>query len=361
VGPVVSSDLSVIDRLLCDVAVVALPLIHLEPLNSSDEAEKVARDPTYNPQFRYAMPDPELLTPHLAKMERIDLPEAGVGLFFRQARDYLCARLRMRLHLGETEHWQEQVYSPAPQRVHSLAQRILNNPRPSPRRTLDRPFQAEDLARVLKARLKQYRLEDWHVAVHSNISATNTDSANRLVNIRADLTYSMEEMKRLAVHEVDTHVLRAANGYCQPYHIFAVGAVPSYLMTEEGLAVVNEERMGYIDAARNRTFAGRVLAAARATTGPFSEVYAELRDHGFSHAESFNSAKRVKRGLADTSQPGGYIKDQAYLWGRILIEEYVLGGGDLSRLYIGKIALEHVPISQELGLRPARYIPYPYS
>ena len=166
---------------------------------------------------------------------------------------------------------------------------------------------------------------------------------------------------RLVVHEIDTHVLRAANGYCQPYRIFAVGAVPSYLMTEEGLAVVNEERMGYSDHPRTRLFAARVLAAMSALTQSFSVVYAELRDRGFSHGEAFVITRRVKRGLTDTSMPGGYIKDHAYLWGRVQVEEYVLGGGDLSRLYVGKIALEHVPFVEDLGLAPPRYLPYPYS
>jgi hypothetical protein len=132
-------------------------------------------------------------------------------------------------------------------------------------------------------------------------------------------------------------------------------------MTEEGLAVVNEERMGYIDAQRNRVFAGRVLAALRALAGSFLDVYREQRDHGFTHDEAFVITTRVKRGLTDSARPGGYIKDQVYLWGRLLIEEYVLSGGDLSRLYVGKISLDHLPVVRELGLRPPRYIPYPYS
>ena len=46
-----------------------------------------------------------------------------------------------------------------------------------------------------------------------------------------------------------------------------------------------------------------------------------------------------------------------YLWGRILVEEYILTGGELERLYLGKIAIEHVPIVEQLGLRPASILP----
>ncbi|MEO6951025.1 MAG: tyrosine/phenylalanine carboxypeptidase domain-containing protein [Polyangia bacterium] len=348
------------DRLLCLAASEALPLHHLDPINSAAEMAKVALDPNYNPIFEYPHQDEALLAAHIEKLQSLDLPGYGVGMFFTQAREYLVKRIGLRLNIGDESHWAQQLYPRAPEHVIQLARRILKQPQQS-QRPVERPFRATDQVKLVTARLRQYGLEDWRVEVRPNLSATNTDPTNRLINLRADLQASMEEMKRLVVHEIDTHVLRAANGYSQPYRIFAVGAVPSYLMTEEGLAVINEERMGYIDTARTRVFAARVIAAMAALTSSFRDVYAELRDLGFSHPESFTMTRRVKRGLCHTEAPGGYIKDHAYLWGRVLVEEYVLTGGDLSRLYFGKIALEHVPFVEDLGLLPPRYLPYPYS
>jgi hypothetical protein len=349
-----------VDQLLCSAAMDALPLSPFDAINSTEELEKVAATPTYNPQFRYAQQNESRLQHLRTQLEQLDLPGYGVGVFFRQARDYLVRRLDLRLNFGNDEHWAVPLYPTPPERVITLARRILSQPQPR-ERSVERTFRASDQLRLVTARLRQYNLPDWRVEVKANLSGTNTDPTNRVVNLRGDLTYSMEEMKRLVVHEVDTHVLRAANGYCQPYRLFAVGAVPSYLMTEEGLAVVNEERMGYIDHARTRLYAARVVAAMSAATSPFSTVYAEMRDLHFSHVDAFVIAKRVKRGLSDTSCPGGYIKDHVYLWGRVLVEEFVLSGGDLSRLYVGKIALEHVPFVEDLGLQPPRYLPYPYS
>jgi hypothetical protein len=348
------------DELLCAAASEALPLSYLDPSNSAEEMARVGSDPSHNPRFTYPTPPEAKLTRLRAQLDVLDLPGHGVGLFFRQARDYLLRRLDLRINLGNDAAWVEPLYPSAPDRVIALARRILSQPQQT-QRPLERPFRASDQVRLVSQRLRQYNLADWRVEVRTNLSATNTDPANRVVNLRADLTYSMEEMKRLVVHEVDTHVLRAANGYSQPYRIFAVGAVPSYLMTEEGLAVVNEERMGYIDHARTRMFAARVIAAHAAATQPFSIVYRELRDHGFAHDEAFVITRRVKRGLCDTAAPGGYIKDHVYLWGRVMVEEFVLSGGDLSRLYVGKIALEHVPFVEDLGLLPPKLLPYPYT
>jgi hypothetical protein len=349
-----------IDKLLCHAATEALPLSHLDPTNSADERAKVEADPRYDPVFTYATQPREKIEALCNKLEALELPGFGVGVFFRQARDYLCKRIGQRLNLANDQHWEEQLYPSVPDRVLQLARRILSQPA-SAARPVERPFRATDQVRLVTGRLRQYGLHDWRVEVKPNLAATNTDPANRVINLRADLQASMEEMKRLVVHEIDTHVLRAANGYSQPYHIFAVGAVPSYMMTEEGLAVVNEERMGYIDVPRTRMFAARTIASMAALTQPFHLVYAEMRDYGFSHADAYNITRRVKRGLGHTAEPGGFVKDHVYLWGRVLVEEFVLGGGDLSRLYVGKIALEHVPFVDDLGLLPPRYLPYPYS
>jgi hypothetical protein len=348
------------DRVLCGTSGDVLPLEHLEPINAAQESERVERDPAYDPQFRYAEQDRDALLWVRDRLDALELGSEGVSKFFVEARDYLRARLMLRLHRGENEHWTEQLYPMPPDEVVREARRIVATPRQIPR-TSQRFFNAEAQAEALRARIAQYGIVGWDVRIRSNISSTNTDPSNRLINLRDDLTYSMEGLKRLVVHEVDTHVLRAVNGYKQPYLIFAVGAVPSYLMTEEGMAVVNEERMGYIDIPRTRAFAGRVVAAVRALGGPFHDVYQELRDYAFSHSEAFTMAKRVKRGLSDTRAPGGYIKDQAYFWGRLQVEDYLVKGGDLSRLYVGKVALEHVQYLQELGLRPPRYLPLPYS
>lgn len=350
---------SEIDDALCAAAQLALPLFPLEPTNSVEESERVARDPRYNPRFTYAEQPADELQAALRRLASLDISPAGVGKFFLEARAYLTQRLLLRLHLGDDERWARPLYPDAPATVRTLARGILADPVRA-LAPIKRPFRAEHLVRLMEARIREYGLTDWKVQAKPNLSASNTDSANRVVNVRGGTAYSLEEMKRLVVHEVDIHVLRSANGARQPYRLFAVGAVPSYLMTEEGLAVINEERMGYVDVPRTRIFAGRLLASMHARTGSFAEVYAEQRDHGFSHDDAYNTTRRVKRGIHDTRNPGGFTKDHAYLCGRVLVEEYVVAGGAIEQLMVGKIALEHLPHVATLGLVPAHYTPLPY-
>ncbi len=61
---------------------------------------------------------------------------------------------------------------------------------------------------------------------------------------------------------------------------------------------------------------------------------------------------RVKRGLKDTSAPGGFIKDHVYLEGKRALEGFIAKGGNITPLYAGKIGL----VEEGIILPPA-YLP----
>ena len=65
------------------------------------------------------------------------------------------------------------------------------------------------------------------------------------------------------------------------------------------------------------------------------------RDYGFSGNTSFKITMRVHRG-------GGYTKDAIYLKGLIQLLNFIKAGGDITYLYGGKFALEHLPLIEEL-------------
>ena len=48
---------------------------------------------------------------------------------------------------------------------------------------------------------------------------------------------------------------------------------------------------------------------------------------------------------------GGYTKDAVYLRGLVQVLDYLASGGDIEPLYLGKIALEHLPFIDELRWR----------
>jgi uncharacterized protein (TIGR02421 family) len=336
-----------------------LPMRFLEPLNGEEERARFMSTPGYNPQFAYhAIPDTEyaLLRERLEALVPDDSP---VGQLFERTRGYLLRRLKLRQVIGTSKFWDPDLYGPPSEDLIAIAEQILEA-RPPVEHVTDSIHTADRLVAMCEQALRQYGLGEWRVIARPHISSSNVESANRLIIVRADQLYSMTSIKRLIVHEIETHVLRAANGYLQPLRIFGAAVIPGYLTTEEGLALVNEERAGYIDHSRLRVLAARVVAAHLARLTSFREIYDRLIRSGLSENEAWTTVKRVKRGLGDTSVPGGYIKDHVYLWGKIKLEQFLVDGGDLAGLYVGKIGLEMLHLVQALGMRPAKYLPRSY-
>ena len=141
----------------------------------------------------------------------------------------------------------------------------------------------------------------------------------------------------------------------QPLRVFAAG-LAGHEALQEGLAMFAEYLVGGFNQARLRIVAARVVAVRRLVEGaPFPAVVAELsQKHGLPLRAAFGLAVRVFRG-------GGLTRDAIYLRGLLQLLAYLGDGGPLEPLLVGKIAIEQVPLVEELVrrqiLRPARLRP----
>jgi uncharacterized protein (TIGR02421 family) len=150
---------------------------------------------------------------------------------------------------------------------------------------------------------------------------------------------------------VGTHVVTWYNGLAQPLGQLATG-LAGYEELQEGLAVLAEHLAGGLSSARLRTLAGRVVAVHHVAHGAsFVESYRDLTaTHGFSDHQAFSLCLRAHRS-------GGLTKDAIYLRGLVRLLEYLQHDGDLDPLFLGKVALHHLPALRELRwreyLRPA--------
>jgi uncharacterized protein (TIGR02421 family) len=187
------------------------------------------------------------------------------------------------------------------------------------------------------------------VEVREDVVGLMVTQGNLLVGGALDIPASRVEA--LLHHEVGTHVLTWYNGLAQPLGLMATG-LAGYEELQEGLAVLAEHLAGGLPAARLRTLAGRVVAVHHVAHGAdFVESYRELRGtHGFSDLQAFTLCVRAHRS-------GGLTKDAIYLRGLVELLEYLEQDGDLDPLFLGKVALRHVPALRELRwreyLRPA--------
>ena len=196
--------------------------------------------------------------------------------------------------------------------------------------------------------MRGYREQDPlfpdELEVREGIAAGLMVSRGRLL-LRPDLELSEARLDALLEHEIGTHVVTWFNGSAQPLRVLGTG-LARYEALQEGLAVLAEHLAGGIDAARMRVLAARVLAAHAVAAGcSFLELFHLLEgDLGLPRRTAFQTAVRALRG-------GGMTKDLAYMRGLLEVVEHVRAGGELEPLYVGKIAISHLPILTALRER----------
>lgn len=207
---------------------------------------------------------------------------------------------------------------------------------------------AEALAAAARDEIDYYheRLPGFvaKVEVRDDVAASMMVAHDRLL-VSSTASVSRRGVAPLLHHEIGTHLLTYFNGQQQPFQQLYAG-LARYEELQEGLAVLAEYLVGGWNAPRLRTIAGRVLAVqAMVERRSFLETFHLLHgEHHLAPKAAFMTTLRVFRG-------GGLTKDAIYLRGLHRLVEYLRAGHDAEPLYVGKIALEHVPLVQELRRR----------
>ncbi len=216
---------------------------------------------------------------------------------------------------------------------------------------------ADEAAATFESELSAYGLHDWRVLVRSALVADCTVGWKRLY-LRQGALFSPEHVASLVAHEIETHILTSENGSQQPSTLFRRGFA-NYLETQEGLAVFNQNRVLSPYHEKRNGPARSVLAVAYALEHSFVDLRRYLQEElGYRSAKALTKAIELKRGLHDTSEPGSFTKSLVYFRGWRAVERFAGQGGDLRRLYIGKIALEDLELAEKVpGVKKPAIIP----
>jgi hypothetical protein len=180
----------------------------------------------------------------------------------------------------------------------------------------------------------------------------------RKIFVREGAHFTEEHIASLIAHEIETHVITSENGAAQPYQIFRRGFA-NYLDTQEGLAVYNHIRVLSPYHEKRYQHAKNVLGIAYAMEHSFADTRKYLEDElGFSSDKAIMKAIDFKRGFSRTSEPGAFTRGLTYFRGYRAIEQFVREGGDLKRLYTGKLAIEDLSLVEQLeNLLPPLILP----
>ena len=131
--------------------------------------------------------------------------------------------------------------------------------------------------------------------------------------MRLPLQYNKVSLEGALNHEIGTHVIRRLNHKENCVR----KPSPEGKLIEEGLAVINQlinEDHPFLFKA-----ALRYIASVYASKMGFSDLFRHLKKYVKDDSDCWRECVRVKRGMANTAQKGGYYKDQSYLIGAIIL------------------------------------------
>lgn len=322
-------------------------LLNVTPVNAAEawadfERSDFGTAPTL--RLRPLEFEPDLVRRDLFDLEVENVSDPALHALFRAKRDEMARQITA-LEDRDTSRFvygSLQLYGTVAAPLASAAEELLDTIPPQAPST--RTVTAGAFADAARAECDRYRAVypgfPVAVEVRDDVSELMVSFGRLLVPesaaIRAD------RVEALLHHEVGTHVVTYQNGARQPLTLLTIG-LPGYDETQEGLAVLAEYLTGGLDPRRLRVLAARVVAVGMMLDGAgFLEIFESLRTERRMPARTaWSIAIRVVVG-------GGSVMDAIYLRGITRILDALAEGSSLDALFVGKLALDHIPLIQDL-------------
>ena len=182
---------------------------------------------------------------------------------------------------------------------------------------------------------------DCEIVVSDDLSSLMMVSHGKFY-IDAGIRIPRARIQPLLQHEMGTHIVTRHNGSRQALRQLEVG-LAHYDPLQEGLGVLAEYLSGFLPGARLRMLAARVVAAQMASHREGAAAIFDVlhRTHELPTDDAFDVTVRALRG-------GGLTKDAVYLRGLCELVDYLREGGNFALLFVGKFALSHRVVLDQL-------------
>jgi uncharacterized protein (TIGR02421 family) len=325
----------------------------VNPINVNKEMKKFFKNTNYNPQFIYNWQNKDFNLLE-EKIKAVITDNSVAGEILSQIKSALLDKINLIKYRKDAKRFTKisiKIYGAPDKKIIKEAKKLLHLKIPKDKKL----YSSKEVMNKFRFAFLEYGFP-WTVVEKEMIANAAVNCSSKQLMIKKGARFSKNFVKRLIVHEIGTHAMRNENGAMQPYKFFERG-FPDYLMTEEGLAVINEELNNCLDSYTLKVYAGRVIAIDYALRNSFSKTYLKLRKY-FDKKTAWRLTLRAKRGLSDTKLKGACTKDLCYLKGYIEIKKYLKDGGDINKLYYGKIGLKNVDIIEKMpGLINPKFLP----
>jgi hypothetical protein len=232
--------------------------------------------------------------------------------------------------------------------------------------------------------MQQYGFDGWRTVIDSTATDPRVEQLIQCL-ILPEKQISVERVRTLLSHEIETHVFRAAAGAKSPLDLLATGT-RGFMATEEGLALYYDRETARVQGkvveewSPGSVFGTLATGLASGVLTPpltFSRLYSFLelflllyrtvngldKDMQRGRARARDLARirclRTFRGVPDLKVAGiAYVKDALYLRGDQMVTAAIQQDKQvLERLMVGVVGLEQLPDMAELGITEPPYAP----
>lgn len=197
--------------------------------------------------------------------------------------------------------------------------------------------------------LQMHYLHKKYKVAWSSSFISRASINSKTLKLRLPTDFRKEGLIGMLYHEIGTHAMRNINYEQQPwFRRKKKFGFSNYLRTEEGLASLHSlmphtHKSAFIPAIRH-------YAVSCAQEMSFAETWNKLGRFVQDAERRWMITLRQKRGLKDTSKPGGFTKDLVYFEGMIETWNWLKDHNfDITNLYFGKLAKEDVDLAVKLN------------
>lgn len=343
-----STDDLAIDQQLARLSEGVRFLLEITPIDADQVRERFLAGEEPEPVFTYREldVDPDVEEAALDKVDVGAVEDATLGHLLRAKHREMKLQVDMLRARGTPDFQQLSVelYGGVSSGLLNKAEDILERVRvPEPNKER---LNAEEFLALANQEIDAYREIDPDVGIHaeirSDVSGVLCQGDSLLIS--DDAMVFRERAEALIQHEVGTHLVTQVNGAAQPVTTMGTG-LAGYDETQEGLAVLAEIAVGGLTAFRLRQLAARVVSVHSMLLGAsFAEAHEQLVGAGVPAGTAFSTVMRIYRA-------GGFTKDAIYLRGLLELLDHVRDGGSLDLFYLGKFALQDLPLVEDLHRR----------
>lgn len=329
-------------------------ILDITPIDAEEVKDEFLAGNITEPSFTYRdyVIDPEVLHTVLKAIDVENVTDPTVAALLRNKYRELDLQLTM-LRSRDSADFRNlsiELFGGVHPDLLTAAESILDRVEPEPPGGYR--LNADEFLELANAELDHYRAIEPDIDIHAEIrpDSTGVMVSGNLLLIGPEVAIAANRANALIHHEVGTHLVTQVNGSHQPLQVLGTG-LAGYDETQEGVAVLAEVACGELTTARLRQLAGRVVTVSRMLGGStFKECWDGLVDAGFSRGGAFSTVMRIFRS-------GGLTKDACYLRGLLDLLAHMRHGGTLDSLFLGKFALEDLPLIEDLREREILHQP----